>query len=255
MATRNWDATKPLDASTNAAVIGTEITLAKADLEERLMQGGHKFAGLTPPAPGANQTKDGMHCVGYETQTDQTETGYFTLVSSFDGATPYLRAYGSTHATKPLQIEALNNAKFIGPNVTTGLDPGHLHTQGGIIGGRGGTILGTGFIIPSAYRFAKGSGEGTQTPKRFGCRLSVPVTTALVIEVWRHVNPSTSTNVYVVGAADKMATITFATGKYYAETSTITGTLADGDVLVFNVSTLTVGTTVSDPLFDMTLEG
>jgi len=99
MSTRSWDnSTYP--GTELANTIDDQARNMRVDVWDTLVQGGHKLTGVgggshTPPAGGILSLNDGKHCVGWETQTHQDNTGHLTLAWSFDGATPLVRQYGS----------------------------------------------------------------------------------------------------------------------------------------------------------------
>lgn len=242
MATYAWDNSRYDGATTNANLIDDEARRLRQEIADLLMQGSRRIGGNTPPASSATNNDDGKVCVGWETQTFQSDAGFTTLLWDFLGTTALLRAYGTSHATKPGQIEPQGIMKFVGPNITSGLDPGHLHTQGGIIGGRAGLIGATGYLKPSAYRWSKGAGEGTQTVTLLGMRVgTAPSGGSLIIEI-RKTNgaPSTASDVYGDGVASLVVgTITITTGNFEGSTTTLANnTLADGEYLVPKVTTL-----------------
>jgi hypothetical protein len=190
---------------------------------------------------------------------DQTDAGYLTVAWNFAGTIPYVRLYGPTHATKPLQLEFLSGAKVVGLNVTSGTDPGHLHTQGGIIGGKAGPITVAGYLMPSAFRWAKGAGEGTQTLTRLEARVGTPPTGgSLVIQVRRTSGaPANSANVYTDAVATLLiGTITIVAGEFGGSTTVLTNeTLADGETIVLKATTVPGFPYAADLLVNAVLTG
>lgn len=241
MATTPYTYDYPLGTTTPPNV-DDDMRRDRKDHGERLLQGGHKLSNVTIPAATATENNDGKHCVGVETQTDQNDQGFFTNVWDNAGTTALLRTHGTSHATKPGWIEAQAGTKFMGPNVSSGLDPGHLHTQGGVIGGRAGLIGATGYLKPSAFRWSKGTGEGTQTITRLDARLATPPSGGtLVLEVRRTSGaPSNVVDIYNDGTASQLiGTITIANGEYAANQTTLTNnTLNDGEYIVVKCTTL-----------------
>jgi hypothetical protein len=90
-----WTDSDPLGGDA-ADTIDNAAQQFRRDIRERLMQGGHLFDTETPPAAGVTANNDGKHCVGWETQTDQDDFGYFTLVWDFAGTAERIRHYGAS---------------------------------------------------------------------------------------------------------------------------------------------------------------
>lgn len=242
MATNAWDDTR-YSGVTNANQIDDEARRSRVDISDRWIQGGHKVAFKTPPATSSVENDDGKHCVGWETQSFQSAAGYWS-VYDFNATTPALRVFGSMHATQPGEINAMAGWKFTGLNVTTGTDPGHLHTQGGVIGGKSGT-LSTGYVKPGYFRWAKGASEGTQTILGlYGRVATAPTGASLIIEV-RKVAATIldSVDAYTDAATTLIGTITITAGNFAAATTGLAATLVDGDAIVLKITQ--VGSTVS----------
>lgn len=252
MSTDLLSTTTPTDPDT--ANVDDDIRKTKLAFAERLVQGGHRVANITPPVPITNEPADGLLAVGWETQVSQSDAGYLTLASDFAGATPYVRFFGSGHASA-LQFQLIGGAKYIGTNVTTGLDPGHLHTQGGVIGGKGGVLI-AGYLKPSAFRWAKGTNEGTQTIKALYARVGVaPTGGSLVIEVRKSSGaPVDGADVYTNGVAiTTIGTVTITVGNFGSSTTGLAVTIADGEVIVLNA--ITVSGVPSDLVMNAVVEG
>lgn len=212
------------------------------EISDRLVQGGHFVLNKTPPVNSSVENNDGKHSIGWETGSPFfTDAGIWTMVWSHDGGTPHVIIYGSAHATKAGQIEPQGSFKFVGTNITSGLDPGHLHTQGGVIGGRSG-VLSVGYVKPGIVRWSKGSGEGTQTLRALYARVGVaPSGGNLVVEV-RKVTTGIldSVDAYTdAAAATLLGTLTITTGNFAASSTGLSAVIADGDLIVLKVTTVT----------------
>ena len=257
MATDLLNVATPVDADTANA--DDDFRKTKLAFAERLVQGSKRVANITRPAPITNEPNDGKTAIGWETESPfYTESGWCTLLWSEDGATAYLRAYGASYsdATRQKAIEAVNGAKFIGTNITSGLDPGHLHTQGGVIAGRAGTILVTGYLKPTAFRWSKGTNEGTQTIKKIGVRLgSAPTGGVLGVEVRKTVGaPTNAADVYSDGVSSVLVgSVSVAAGEFEGAVTGLSVAIADGEYLTCKIVTLNGAP--ADMVVTMVVEG
>ena len=158
MASRAYSLTVP-PGSDPANTLHTIIQNKGKDMSERLVQGGHKITAHGAVSAAA-ENNDGKHAVGIDDNTG--DAGSFKIYDTA-GTTVLLEIYGTAHGSKPGQIEAkaASSMKFVGTNVTTGTDPGHLHTHTyefhftnvsanyGVIDGAGGNT------VPSSVRLPK----------------------------------------------------------------------------------------------------
>lgn len=242
MATNAFNTATPTDPDT--ANVDDDLRKLKLDVGERLIQGGHIVTNITPPAPITNEPADGKHAIGWDTASPfATDAGTWTMVWDHAGTVPLVVVYGGSHATKAGQIEPQGSFKFMGPGITSGLDPGHRHTQGGVIGGKAGVISVTGYLKPSAFRWSKGAGEGTQTINKLVCRLSDPPTGGNFVVEFRKTSgaPAIGANVYDDAVASLViGTVTILAGNYEAvQTTLANNVLADGEYIVQKVTTTT----------------
>jgi len=101
MSTRVYEDDETNGATVLASDIDAELNKIRLDVRERLLQGGHFFAGTpaTNPNPPATQENfDGRHAIGVEDDTHDN-TGVLTIAWDELATTSYGRFYGSLHAT------------------------------------------------------------------------------------------------------------------------------------------------------------
>lgn len=124
MSSRAYSLTVP-PGTDPANTLHTIIQDKGKDMSERLVQGGHKITAHGAVAAAA-ENNDGKHAVGIDDNTGNA--GSFKIYDTA-GTTVLLEIYGTAHASKPGQIEAksASSMKFVGINITSGTDPGHLH--------------------------------------------------------------------------------------------------------------------------------
>lgn len=110
MADREWS-NVGLAGGTDAGLIDDKVKDFREDTQQRQVQGAHKMESLSGgPATGVNETEDGKHCVGVETQSFYTDAGYITLAWDFVGTTERIRHYGENWAV----AEQADTTEFIG---------------------------------------------------------------------------------------------------------------------------------------------
>jgi hypothetical protein len=246
MSTRTWVPGDPA-GSDAANTIDNAIQRARQDILERLMQGGHKFAGTTPPAPNVNENADGRLCVGYETQTFQTDAGYLTLAWRFDGTTAMIRQYGHTHATQADQTEIPGD--LVGPSAVA-------ITKGGKAVGAFTRVV-TGDTLPVASSYLKRViykvPSFTGAPGRTLQRLMVivgakPVGADLVVTVRKLAAPAVGTDRFIDGSSTQIATttLTVASGNFAVEATALAQALATDDELVVKYGTVGSTTAATD---------
>ena len=237
MATRDWDDTKPA-ATAAANTLHTIIQTLSEDTRETYIQGGHKDAAIA--IGSSNEETRGKHCVGIEGSGGGpgNDDGTFTIWD-FAGTTPLFRVHGSGHANA-LEISALNSTLWVGTNITTGTDPGHLHTVGGIIGGLSGAVVVTGFAKTIAFRWNKGSGAGTQTILRLDAQVGTPPSGGPLTMVFHRTTrvPGIGDDVFTLAISDApLGTVSILDGDYRAEQLTITNdTITDGLMIVVEIT-------------------
>ena len=241
MATRIWDDTDPA-GSDAANTLDTVIQNLSVDARETSIQGGHKDADLT--VPSTNENTRGLHCVGVES-TPNSDSGVFTIWD-FAGTTPLFRVHGSGHANA-LEISALNSTLWVGTNVTTGTDPGHLHTVGGIIGGLSGAVVvptvdddNAGFVKTIAFRWNKGTDAGTQTILRLDAQVGTPPSGGPLTMIFHRTTgvPGPGDDVFDVAISNApLGTVSIVAGDYRASQTTITNdTILDGEIITVEVT-------------------
>lgn len=260
MADTAWLRSSPTDPDT--ANVDDDIRATKQGLDQRMIQGGHLIASGPIPTTPTTENDDGKHIVGVETQTNQDNRGYWRVYDNTKtsgggshGAGSALFEVQGSAGSGGAKVSALGGAIIVGPNVTSGLDPGHLHTQGGPIGGKAGPIA-LGYLKPSAFRWAKGANEGTQTVLALHARLGiVPTGGSLVIEVRKTTGaPAVNADVYTDGVANVVVgTITVNSGDFGGSVTGLAVVLADGEVLVLKATT--VNGTPSDLVVNAVITG
>lgn len=234
MSTRAYSRTVPDGATTDSADIDIEMQAKGRDLDEALVQGGHKMPVLTHAA--GFEEGNGKHCVGIEDQVDHDDHGYFTIWWNFAGTTYGARAYGKDHASKAGWIEANPDiggglpAQWVGKNVTTGDDPGHRHSRQVLIG-----PIPQGASSPSAPLYhtyiRRHAGAGKIT--RIDIRTVVAAPFDTTLEIRKTVGaPANGVDVRADGVASVVvATVTVLTGQFAASSGAIAVNIADGEVL------------------------
>lgn len=242
MSTRAWNANDPA-GSDAANTIDDAERRVRQDILERLMQGGLKFAGTAAPAPSVSENTDGRPCVGYETQTFQTDAGYLTLAWRQDGATYMVRQYGHSHATQADQFEI----------------PGDLMAPGAVFITKGGRAVGAfvraviGDAAPVANTYLKRVvykvPSFTGAPSRTLTKVMVivggkPVGADLQVTVRKLSAPAVSVDRFQDASSTALTTVTLTAATNFAvETTGLASSLSTDDELVIKYGT--VGTTTA----------
>ncbi len=254
MSTRTWNAGDPA-GSDAANTIDNAAQRIRQDILERLMQGGHKFAGTAPPAPGALENNDGKICVGIETQTFQTDAGYATIVWDNAGTVAKVRVYGGTHATQANDVEI----------------PGDLVAPSAVKITKGGKAVGaflraiTGDILPVASSYLKRVvykvPSFTNAPARTLTKIMVvvgtkPVGADLQVTVRKLAAPAVGTDRYLDASSTVLTTVTLtaASGNFAVETTGLAHALATDDELVIKYGTVGTTTAAADVTIILQIE-
>jgi hypothetical protein len=244
MSSRVYDRAVPDGATLDSKDLDTAIQQKGQDLDEAMVQGGHKMPTLTHSA--AAQEGNGKHCVGIEDQANHNDAGDFSIWS-FDGLTALLQVHGKDHATKPGQIEPLTHAgvpfKFVGPGIVTGDNPGHRHTDNMMLGDMTTTTLSVASYIPGfQLRYYKAAGAPVQSIVAF--MFSVQTTysggpTTIQLRKVPAGSAAATISPFSDGVASVVvATVTLNASEYRGITTTIAGgDLVDGDILVVKMAT------------------
>lgn len=237
MATAPWDDDTPPD-SQSVSLGDDRIREDKAGVRERLLQGGHYMVHDLSQG-GANEINDGQHVIGVENDIGApTEAGTFTVFRA-DITSPALRLHGTSHATKAGQLELDANYTYVGANVTTGTDPGHLHTTDRtLFFPLPGTLTAAASPVIIEVKFA-----GT-IEEVYGVLGTTSSSGSVVVDVWKAnaAIPSNSNSIH-----DSGGKLTFTSGTARASTSTFDSgedTVAANDV--FKVEVESIGTGAVD---------
>ena len=246
MSTRAWNAGDA--AGTDAAnTIDDAIRRVRQDLLEREMQGGRKFVGTAPPAPGVTENNDGKACIGIETQTFQTDAGYLTLAWDNAGTAKKMRIYGGSHATQANQTEIPGDLVDSSGNLIT--------KSGKAVGALLRAVIGDPAPAASAYlkRVVYKVPSFTDAPARTLQKLLVvvgtkPVGADLVVTVRKLAAPAVGVDRFIDGSSTQIGTVTLtaASSNFAAETTAIAAALATDDELVIKYGTVGSSTAAAD---------
>ena len=251
MADRDWSNTG-LAGGTDAGLIDDKVRDFREDTQQRQVQGAHKMESLAGgPATGVNETEDGKHCVGVETQSFYTDAGLITLAWNFAGTTERIRHYGGSHASKADLTEFIGDIAPLSPSTTIAFRGMSWASAGWV--SIGDTVPAAGVYLKRIV-YRAGDPASFTAPNRTikQVRITVgtkPVGADLVVNLRKRVAPQTdSQDPFVDGAStaftDSVITLTAASGDYIlTHTLSTPEVLAPGDEVVVKYGS--VGTVVA----------
>lgn len=238
MSTRAWNP-GDLAGSDAANTIDNGSQRIRQDIIERLVQGGHKVASITPPVSSASENADGRPSVGYETQTFQTDAGYLTLAWRFDGTTPMVRQYGSSHATQANQFEIPGD--LVAPSAVL------ITKSGKAVGSLIRACVGDAAPVASTYlkRVVYKVPSFTGAPARTLTKIMViagtkPTGADLQVTVRKLAAPAVGVDRFLDASSTALTTVTLtvASGNFAVETTGLSHALATDDELVIKYGTI-----------------
>lgn len=219
MASRNWDDTQPPSGQD----VGQGDDRMRDDREnarERLVRGGHYMTSTAYVASGTDNDNEGKHVVGIGAGPHIYQSDKSTKLISFPNDT----TVDMTNATSGV----------LGPNITSGNDPGHTHTgtvalrvTGAVVAGR----IKVSFRAPRALTFVKASLVVFTSPATADLRVSAFKFTAPGAGINRGAG---GTAVWLVNANKPTVPVG---ANFSGSTTTFDNvtTLAAGDEVVFEI--------------------
>lgn len=252
MATSTWTAGDADPAGTiNSSLLDDAIRTLRKDTRERLLQGGHKFAGDTSRS-GSNENNDGKHVVGIDDSVG-ADTGTFTLVWDYAGTTARIKHYGGSHATKANQTEF----------------PGDISPLSGTFNFRGTAyaawlraIVSDALPVASSYmkrvvfKVPSKTGALSRTLTKIMVVVGTkPVGADLQVEVRKLAAPAVGTDRFLDASSTSLTTVTLtAAGNFAVETTGLAHSLAPDDELVVKYGTVGTTTVAGDVTIILQIE-